>query len=71
MVKIFSSFLISSFLPGVTDGFLEATLTPARFPKPLKLATLLFGLFVPIVVSAGVFIRLVGTLIGMAVRFDR
>lgn len=71
--RIGSSYLALVWLvpPAFSYGFLEATLTPARFPKPLKLATLFFGLSVPIVVSAGVFIRLVGTIIGMAVRFDR
>ena len=54
-----------------SDGLLEATLTPARLPKPLKLATLLMGLAVPILISSGTLIRLAGTIIGMAVRFDR
>lgn len=53
------------------DGLLEATLTPARFPKPLKLATLLIGLTVPLLVSAGTIIRLVSFIIGSAVRFER
>lgn len=53
------------------DGLLEATLTPARLPKPLKLATLLMGSAVPILISAGTFIRLAGMAIGSAVRFDR
>ncbi|XP_048135040.1 endoplasmic reticulum metallopeptidase 1 isoform X2 [Rhodamnia argentea] len=71
--RIGSSYLALVWLvpPAFSYGFLEATLTPGRFPKPLKLATLLFGLSVPIVVSAGVFIRLVGTIIGMVVRLDR
>ncbi|RDX80741.1 Endoplasmic reticulum metallopeptidase 1, partial [Mucuna pruriens] len=46
------------------DGFFEATLSPARLPKPLKLATLLLGLATPILISAGIFIRLAATLIG-------
>lgn len=53
------------------DGLLEATLSPARLPKPLKLATLLMGLAVPILISAGIFIELAGTVIGNMVRFDR
>lgn len=53
------------------DGLLEATLSPARLPKPLKLATLLMGLAVPILISAGIFIQLAGTVIGTMVRFDR
>ncbi|KAI4382731.1 hypothetical protein MLD38_008656 [Melastoma candidum] len=71
--KIGSCYLAVVWLipPAFAYGLLEATLTPARFPRPLKLATLLLGLGVPIVVSAGVFIRLAGTIVGMAVRFDR
>ncbi|KAM7264307.1 hypothetical protein ACFE04_001990 [Oxalis oulophora] len=57
--------------PAFAYGFLEATLTPARLPRPLKLATLLFGLAAPILISGGTFIRLAGTLIGMIVRLDR
>ncbi|CAN1237968.1 Endoplasmic reticulum metallopeptidase 1 [Linum grandiflorum] len=60
-------FIILSF----SDGLLEATLTPARTPRPLKLATLLIGLAIPVLISAGVFIRLAGTVIGIVVRFDR
>lgn len=53
------------------DGFLEATLTPVRFPRPLKLATLLLGLAVPVLVSAGNFIRLANVIVAIVVRFDR
>jgi hypothetical protein len=53
------------------DGLLEATLSPVRLPKPLKLATLIMGLAVPILISAGIFIRLAGTIIGTLIRFDR
>jgi hypothetical protein len=53
------------------DGLLEATLSPVRLPKPLKLATLIMGLAVPILISAGIFIRLAGTIIGTLVRIDR
>lgn len=53
------------------DGFLEATLSPARLPRPLKIVTLLMGLAVPILISAGVFIGLTLTIIGVVVRFDR
>ncbi|KAI5346103.1 hypothetical protein L3X38_013982 [Prunus dulcis] len=71
--KIGSSYLALFWLvpPAFAYGFLEATLTPARFPKPLKLATLLIGLAVPILISAGGFIRLAGTIIGTVVRLDR
>ncbi|KAI7754782.1 hypothetical protein M8C21_015922, partial [Ambrosia artemisiifolia] len=54
-----------------SDGLLEATLSPARAPKALKTITLLFALFVPFLISGGMFIRLAGTLAGMAVRLDR
>ena len=53
------------------DGLLEATLSPLRLPKPLKFATLLIALSVPTVVSAGAILRIIGVLIGTAVRFDR
>lgn len=71
--KIGSSYLAVFWLvpPAFAYGLLEATLTPARLPKPLKLATLLMGLAVPILISSGTFIRFAGTIIGMAVRFDR
>lgn len=67
------SFLLLTVLLCLTilDGLLEATLSPARLPKPLKLATLLMGLAVPILISAGIFIQLAGTVIGTMVRFDR
>ncbi|EEF29630.1 ATP binding protein, putative [Ricinus communis] len=71
--RIVSSYMALFWLvpPAFAYGLLEATLTPARLPRPLKLATLLMGLAVPIVISAGTFIRLAGTLIGIVVRFDR
>ncbi|KAE8733406.1 Zn-dependent exopeptidases superfamily protein isoform 2 [Hibiscus syriacus] len=49
----------------------SSTLTPGRSPKPLKLATLWIGLAIPILVTAGPFIRLVITMIGLSVRFVR
>ncbi|XP_038999127.1 uncharacterized protein LOC120124539 [Hibiscus syriacus] len=57
--------------PAFSYGLLEATLTPGRSPKPLKLATLWIGLAIPILVTAGPFIRLVITMIGLSVRFVR
>lgn len=71
--KIGSSYLALVWLvsPAFAYGLLEATLTPARFPKPLKLTTLVMGLIVPLLVSAGTIIRLASSLIGSAVRFDR
>ncbi|KAK1261119.1 hypothetical protein QJS04_geneDACA002426 [Acorus gramineus] len=53
------------------DGLAEATLTPARAPRQLKIITLLVGLTVPVLVSAGVFIQLVGSITANLVRFDR
>ncbi|XP_027363918.1 endoplasmic reticulum metallopeptidase 1 [Abrus precatorius] len=71
--KIGSSYLALVWLvsPTFAYGFFEATLTPARLPKPLKLATLLLGLASPILISAGTFIRLAATVIGGMVRLDR
>lgn len=53
------------------DGLLEATLSPARLPKPLKTLTLLIGLSIPFLLSSGMIIRLTATVIGTAVRFER
>ncbi|XP_057979606.1 uncharacterized protein LOC131165654 isoform X2 [Malania oleifera] len=71
--KIGSSYLALVWLisPAFAYGFLEATLTPARSPKPLKVVTLLMGLTIPVLMSAGIVIRLVATMIGSVVRFDR
>ncbi|PON50933.1 Peptidase M [Trema orientale] len=71
--KIGSSYLALVWLvpPAFAYGLLEATLSPARLPRPLKLATLLMGLAVPILISAGNFIRLGDTIIATWVRFDR
>lgn len=57
--------------PAFSYGLLEATLSPVRLPKPMKFVTLLMGLSVPLVISAGSIIRIIGVLIGTAVRFDR
>ncbi|KAG5533206.1 hypothetical protein RHGRI_027425 [Rhododendron griersonianum] len=71
--KIGSSYLALVWLvsPAFAYGLLEATLSPARLPKPLKTITLLMGLSLPFLISAGMFIRLAGTIIGTVVRFDR
>lgn len=71
--KVGSSYLALIWLvsPSFAYGFLEATLTPVRLPKPLKIITLLLGLAIPVAVSVGMIFRLVGTLIGNMVRFDR
>lgn len=55
----------------VADGLMEATLTPARSPKQLKVFTLVLALAVPVLSSAGLFIRLVDVMVGSIVRADR
>ncbi|KAM7504429.1 hypothetical protein LguiB_003333 [Lonicera macranthoides] len=68
-----SSYLALVWLvsPAFAYGLLEATLSPARLPKPLKTITLLMGLSTPFLISAGMFIRLAGTVIGTVVRLER
>ncbi|EOA19920.1 hypothetical protein CARUB_v10000170mg [Capsella rubella] len=70
--KLGSTYLALVWLvpPAFAYGLLEATLSPIRLPKPLKLATLFISLAVPILVSSGSFIQLTGTMIGMLIRFD-
>ncbi|KAL9227006.1 hypothetical protein vseg_002754 [Gypsophila vaccaria] len=63
--------LVWLITPSFAYGLLEATLSPLRLPKPLKISTLLIALSVPIVVSAGAIVRVIGVLIGTLVRFDR
>lgn len=71
--KIGSSYIALVWLvsPAFAYGLLEATLSPARLPRPIKTITLLMGQALPFLVSAGMLIRLAGTLIGTTVRFDR
>ncbi|KAH9768337.1 peptidase M28 domain-containing protein [Citrus sinensis] len=71
--KIGSTYMALVWLvpPAFAYGFLEATLTPVRLTRPLKLATLLLGLAVPVLVSAGNIIRLANVLVATLVRFDR
>lgn len=71
--KIGSSYLALAWLasPAFAYGFLEATLSPTRLPKPLKTATMLIGLSVPFLLSSGMVIRLSATMIGTSVRFVR
>ncbi|CAM8897755.1 unnamed protein product [Rhodiola kirilowii] len=57
--------------PAFAYGLLEATLSPSRLPRPLKTVTLIVSLAAPILVSAGIIIRLTGTIIGIGVRFSR
>jgi hypothetical protein len=53
------------------DGFLEATLSPVRLPKQLKVVTLVLGLAAPVVSSAGLVVRMTDVIIGTVVRADR
>ncbi|GLJ53167.1 hypothetical protein SUGI_1133080 [Cryptomeria japonica] len=57
--------------PSVAYGLMEATLSPIRPPKELKTSSFFVGHITPIVVTAGVLLRLIGILIGVLVRFDR
>ncbi|XP_078427895.1 Zn-dependent exopeptidases superfamily protein [Wolffia australiana] len=73
ILKTGSSFLALVWLvsPAFAYGLIEATLTPARSPRPLRILTLLIGSAVPLVLSSGMIVRLVGTMTGLLVRFDR
>ena len=55
----------------VADGLMEATLSPVRSPKQLKVVTLVLALSVPVVSSASLFIRMVDVMVGSIVRADR
>ncbi|KAL4575198.1 hypothetical protein LXL04_022040 [Taraxacum kok-saghyz] len=71
-LKVGSSYIALVWLvcPAFAYGLLEATLSPNRTPKALKSITLILGLFVPFLLSGGMFVRLAGTVVGMGVRFD-
>ncbi|KAI0493455.1 hypothetical protein KFK09_023571 [Dendrobium nobile] len=71
--KVGSSYLALVWLvsPSFAYGLMEATLSPVRPPKQLKITTLFLGLTVPVLLSSGVVIKLVGTITGSLVRFDR
>ncbi|PIN06961.1 Aminopeptidases of the M20 family [Handroanthus impetiginosus] len=71
--KIGSSYLAFHWLvsPAFAYGLLEATLSPARLPKPLKTVTLIISMVLPFLLSSGMVIRLSATIIGTAVRFVR
>ncbi|XP_020584845.1 LOW QUALITY PROTEIN: endoplasmic reticulum metallopeptidase 1 [Phalaenopsis equestris] len=71
--KVGSSYLAFVWLvsPAFAYGLMEATLSPVRLPKPLKITTLFLGLTIPFLLSSGVIIKLVGTITGTLVRFDR
>ncbi|KAJ8506521.1 hypothetical protein OPV22_007407 [Ensete ventricosum] len=71
--KVGSSFVALVWLvsPAFAYGLMEATLTPSRSPRQLKIVTLIFGLAMPILFSSGMVIRLVGILVGTIVRSER
>lgn len=71
--KVGSSYLALVWLvsPAFAYGLMEATLSPVRLPKQLKITTLFLGLTVPVLLSSGLVIKLVGTITGSLVRFDR
>ncbi|GJN27013.1 hypothetical protein PR202_gb14989 [Eleusine coracana subsp. coracana] len=50
---------------------LEATLSPVRLPKQLKVVTLVLGLAAPVVFSAGLVVRMADVIVGSVVRADR
>ncbi|KAJ3680230.1 hypothetical protein LUZ60_016508 [Juncus effusus] len=57
--------------PAFAYGLMEATLTPVRAPKKLKIVTLIVGLGPPVLASSGIVFQLLNTLIGTIVRLDR
>ncbi|KAJ1256911.1 hypothetical protein BS78_K268900 [Paspalum vaginatum] len=71
--KVGSSYIALIWLvsPAFAYGFLEATLSPARLPKQLKVVTLVLGLAVPVVSSAGLAVRMADVIVGSVVRLDR
>ncbi|XP_058094474.1 uncharacterized protein LOC131240342 isoform X2 [Magnolia sinica] len=71
--KVGSSYLALVWLvsPAFAYGLIEATLSPMRSPKQLKIVTLVLGLSVPILISAGLFVWLMGAVTGIVVRYDR
>ncbi|CAL9093220.1 unnamed protein product [Musa textilis] len=71
--KVGSSFVALVWLvsPAFAYGLMEATLSPLRSPKQLKIVTLILGLAMPILFSSGMMIRLVGILVGIIVRSER
>ncbi|CAD6215357.1 unnamed protein product [Miscanthus lutarioriparius] len=71
--KVGSSYIALIWLvsPAFAYGFLEATLSPVRLPKQLKVVTLVLGLAAPVVSSAGLAVRMVDVIVGSIVRIDR
>ncbi|KAF7002706.1 hypothetical protein CFC21_018151 [Triticum aestivum] len=72
-LKVGASYIALIWLvsPAFAYGLMEATLTPVRSPKQLKVFTLVLALAVPVMSSAGLFIRLVDVMVGSIVRADR
>ncbi|XP_052152172.1 uncharacterized protein LOC127770478 isoform X1 [Oryza glaberrima] len=72
-LKVGSSYIALIWLvsPAFAYGLMEATLSPARSPKQLKVITLVLALAAPVVSSAGLVIRMVDVIIGSIVRIDR
>ncbi|TKW05486.1 hypothetical protein SEVIR_7G179300v4 [Setaria viridis] len=71
--KVGSSYIALIWLvsPAFAYGFLEATLSPVRLPKQLKVVTLVLGLVAPVVSSAGLAVRMADVIVGSVVRIDR
>lgn len=71
--KVGSSYIALIWLvsPAFAYGFLEATLSPVRLPRQLKVVTLVLGLAVPVVSSAGLAVRMADVVVGSVVRVDR
>ncbi|WVZ90740.1 hypothetical protein U9M48_037013 [Paspalum notatum var. saurae] len=71
--KVGSSYIALIWLvsPAFAYGFLEATLSPVRLPKQLKVVTLVLGLAAPVVSSAGLAVRMADVIVGSVVRLDR
>ncbi|XP_062226190.1 uncharacterized protein LOC133924597 [Phragmites australis] len=71
--KVGSSYIALIWLvsPAFAYGFLEATLSPVRLPKQLKVVTLVMGLAAPVVSSAGLVVRMADVIVGSVVRVDR
>ncbi|KAG2573399.1 hypothetical protein PVAP13_7KG236700 [Panicum virgatum] len=71
--KVGSSYIALIWLvsPAFAYGFLEATLSPVRLPKQLKVVTLVLGMAAPVVSSAGLAVRMADVIVGSVVRVDR
>ncbi|CAM0903764.1 unnamed protein product [Alopecurus aequalis] len=72
-LKVGASYIALIWLvsPAFAYGLMEATLSPVRSPKQLKVVTLVLALAVPVVSSAGLFIRMIDVMVGSIVRADR